>query len=210
MSEPAKDMSVTDTKSATGEIMDSRNEEPTRSLDEIGAELNRLFDAMDPRSDEEKRVWKLIYNSAKRAEICANCERPIGESELVYRVRVTSPSFLMMGAHGSVIAVLCRDCGDKVNRYFLDAKPCEYCQRPVRNQLSQVFVKHVVCSNQCRAPIDAAQARERRIQLAANRKSSCETCHRNFTPKRADTKHCSPACKQKAYRQRCFKKEAPQ
>jgi hypothetical protein len=55
------------------------------------------------------------------------------------------------------------------------------------------------CSGRC--SIDAYIER-RRLRRAAARDKTCEVCAKEFTAKRRDTKTCSPACKQKAYRQR--------
>ena len=37
----------------------------------------------------------------------------------------------------------------------------------------------------------------------------CKTCHSMFTPKRSDARHCSTACKQKAYRQSLKRSDMP-
>lgn len=61
---------------------------------------------------------------------------------------------------------------------FLDQKP------PAR--------KRVFCSQECRASGTRAQPQQK----------TCEVCGEPFTATRSDAKTCSPACRQKAYRQR--------
>lgn len=53
---------------------------------------------------------------------------------------------------------------------------------------------------ECSTAHEAAQARERRRRRRANRR--CAGCAAIFTPSRADGRYCSPACRQRAYRQR--------
>jgi hypothetical protein len=55
----------------------------------------------------------------------------------------------------------------------------------------------------CARDGENARQRERRAKARANRK--CETCGGAFTPKRADGRFCSGACRQSAYRERVAK-----
>lgn len=52
------------------------------------------------------------------------------------------------------------------------------------------------CSPECRRELRNSSRRLERQE------HKCETCRQPFTPPRADSRYCSPACRQKAYRQR--------
>jgi hypothetical protein len=54
----------------------------------------------------------------------------------------------------------------------------------------------VACGEKCRMAIYAAKGRRKPIERL------CQTCGQPFVPKRADALTCSPACRQRAYRQR--------
>jgi len=49
---------------------------------------------------------------------------------------------------------------------------------------------------------DAENARQRDLRREDRANRACESCSDTFTPPRADGRYCSPACRQKAYRQR--------
>jgi hypothetical protein len=49
---------------------------------------------------------------------------------------------------------------------------------------------------------DAENERQREARAAARAGRACEGCGEAFTPSRADGRHCTPACRQRAYRQR--------
>jgi len=79
------------------------------------------------------------------------------------------------------------------------AAPCAACGRPVINdRLSAKICKRVVCGDECRRALYAAQARERR-KLPTR---ACSVCGKDFEPKRTDARYCSAACKQRAHRAR--------
>jgi hypothetical protein len=92
-------VSVTDNKRPTGDAFDNRNGGVSRTLDDVAAEIGALFDAACPYTDEEKRLLRLIRESAKRAAFCGKCERAIGPSDPVYRPRLTTRGFFL--GHGS-------------------------------------------------------------------------------------------------------------
>jgi len=207
--------SVTDMKNVTVDLFDSRNGEGAvtdadnphannsdirnagdESLNQIAAQIN----ALDPRSEIEKRRARLKRASFETAEICYRCERTIRPNETVCRVFTTTRGFF---GHGTGVAVICSDCGDKDHwRNFFRARPCQSCGRPVRIQATTRTFVIIACSGRCREAIQKIQAEESREKSREIRNFRCETCNQLFTPKRTDAKHCSPACKQKAYRQR--------
>jgi len=57
-----------------------------------------------------------------------------------------------------------------------------------------------VCSVTCRRAIERRRDRIRRPRGSRIRR--CQVCDANFTARRADARHCSAACRQKAYRDR--------
>jgi hypothetical protein len=80
--------------------------------------------------------------------------------------------------------------------------PCEHCGRTVHYDRwnEDAVPKHPACSDQHR---ERAQAQRRRDQRAAARgDSQCEGCGETFTAARSDARYCSPACRQRSYRER--------
>lgn len=78
--------------------------------------------------------------------------------------------------------------------------PCAACGQPViRN--ADPLLKRVTCSMAC----DSSLSRSRNGRQG-NQGSGrpCETCGERITTGRADSRYCSPKCRQKAYRQRIF------
>lgn len=76
--------------------------------------------------------------------------------------------------------------------------PCVACGHPViRN--SDPLLKRVTCSFAC----DSSLSRSRNGR-EGNKGSGqpCETCDEQITTGRADSRYCSSACRQKAYRSR--------
>ncbi|MEH0551231.1 hypothetical protein [Streptomyces sp. B21-101] len=75
------------------------------------------------------------------------------------------------------------------------ATPCVACGLlVVRN--SDPLLKRVTCSQSCSTSLTRSRNGN---QGAAE---PCETCGKEITTGRADSRYCSPACRQKAYRQR--------
>ncbi|MFJ4623063.1 hypothetical protein [Streptomyces sp. NPDC088812] len=81
------------------------------------------------------------------------------------------------------------------------AEPCAACGRQVvRN--ADPLLKRVTCSHSCSTSL----TRSRNGGKGSGR--PCETCGKAVTTGRADSRYCSPACRQKAYRQRAKKSHA--
>ena len=110
---------------------------------------------------------------------CRLCEREIADSEEAVRLR------------GELLA--CPDCKPSAAEY---ATPCEACGRKV--------ARHRFCNWHCKAHYYNAPAAARRKaeRLKARQGKVCEQCGKTFTATRSDQKTCSPACRQKAYRDR--------
>jgi hypothetical protein len=77
--------------------------------------------------------------------------------------------------------------------------PCATCERPVVEKLTNRRHYRFFCCYRCEYTYHNHRRSQRDEHL---RQKVCEVCSKEFTATRAHTKTCSPACKQKAYRQR--------
>jgi hypothetical protein len=83
--------------------------------------------------------------------------------------------------------------------------PCAGCGRRVCRATDGRTRQDFVCSAVCRRRLHAALAAEKRKHRRAIRPPRgvrCPACGRDFVPARSDARTCSPACRQKAYRDR--------
>jgi hypothetical protein len=130
---------------------------------------------------------------------CQICHRQLEPLEPIYRMHF-GPA-INYGLRTS----LCKRCYDN----FVSKKitlissfceqHCEHCARPILT-VSRWRPKRAICSAKCRGAIDTKRAKERRAWHRYER--ACWHCGKKFTPKRADGRYCSVACKQSAYRRR--------
>ena len=121
--------------------------------------------------------------------MCEKCNRDLVDDEPVYRFQ---------DANGATIR-RCRDCATRMGTIFQwrPPVPCEGCGRPVSYREDRHRRLHVSCGERsCLRSIRAAGARSQRRQPRV-----C-ICGIEFKPTRGDARYCSPACKQRAYRQR--------
>lgn len=58
------------------------------------------------------------------------------------------------------------------------------------------------CSEGCRRRVVDCETKAKRQAARGDLTRHCEVCHEEFTPQRADARYCSPACRQRAYRER--------
>jgi len=171
--------------------------------------------------EAERRI-----ETAKKGGACGKCGGAIKDGETAYaKCRVYA------GMWGSLTprpgprfenASICEACAPEYMRkpldsYFdtqIDAKgttartyyssrvaemPCPTCQRPVRHDRTARWRPRVFCCYRCEYTY---HNRRRSMRDEHLRQKVCEVCSKEFTARRAHTKTCSPACKQKAYRQR--------
>lgn len=81
------------------------------------------------------------------------------------------------------------------SRIELPPAPCAACGQLVI-RAADPLLKRVTCSVSCSASLSRSRnARERSSR-------PCATCTAPITVGRADTRHCSPACRQRSYRNR--------
>ncbi len=130
--------------------------------------------------------------------ICQHCRREVPEGEPSYRASDgdTNWSHRWRG----YVGYLCTDCKDEWARIqfrlnWSIPRDCENCGRPVYHDNRRRIPKRVVCSHQCRSAIYNHFSRPRA------KPRPCEICGEEFQPKRFDARHCSSACRQKAYRE---------
>ena len=71
---------------------------------------------------------------------------------------------------------------------------CDACRRPLRVVLDRRR-RHVCCSDRCLQKV-------KKTERIARRAFTCATCGAAFQPARTDSRYCSGACRQKAYRAR--------
>ena len=161
-------------------------------------------------SGQDKTRVKRINRARRACESCAACGEPIASVDTVRIDRVWT------GGDEHYLAPVCRQCwarrsGDSVDWLFESPKPCDGCGRPVAyyrpwRSKRRGPRKVVACSQRC-----AAAAYQRRRAEAARRRwqwgrrKTCAACGVRFDATRRDTRTCSPACRQKAYRARLDK-----
>jgi hypothetical protein len=142
---------------------------------------------------ENERKWA-IRRRAKRlmyaAEECFECERPLDAVWRIQRGEGTLPH--------------CESCWRRALeqvRYELrrgglhDTKPCVSCGRDVTN-LRTAHRRRWTCSERCSTRALKAEDPVEPVKCAN------EDCGKDFTPDRKDSRYCSNACRQSAYRKR--------
>lgn len=157
--------------------------------------------------------------SKRYGTVCGRCGHEFADGEHVYRKRHYNYG-------GISIYVVCESChrathddyyNDKNDKDgWDDAEPCEGCARPVHESLrtrryhdeygrSSRYggVQRVVtCSQRCADRVRRSAARVEREP------ADCATCGERFDHGRRDSRYCSPACRQRAYRRRTTPTEA--
>ena len=101
-----------------------------------------------------------------------------------------------------VRTVLCQSCAPEwlsPERDDIITQLCVRCERPMVYRLTPSELGRTFCSDTCGRAYHNQLRKEKR---AEGRQKVCKICGKDFTAAREDTKTCSPACRQKAYRQR--------
>ena len=166
-----------------------------------------------------------------RADRCSECERPFTPGETIYRRALRGDAGgpvlpycsehrcpQQAGQHNDDVPDGyykrgCR-CGDYGDRQWRKPKPCAGCGRLVANDKrtadphrftrqwaytgERELAARVFCSTHCRRSTFRAEAKAKRER----KPRKCECCPATFTPSRADSRYCSAACRQRAYRER--------
>jgi len=132
--------------------------------------------------------------------VCCRCKRAFGPNEAMVLGRDHLDS-LCSDPDGYLIFIqswgTCMGCfGQEPDPSKWALKACVYCDRPLYVSIEKP-PRIVACKKIC---CDAAKAKKRRAILRGTKQ--CAECGETFTPKRTDSRYCSAACKQKAYRRK--------
>lgn len=97
------------------------------------------------------------------------------------------------------------ECGEclRTDRWWNWCKysHCKRCSRRIYYR-GRMQMPWRYCSSECQQ-LTHDKVKERKWQASQDaRMKLCTTCDQQFTPPRNDAKYCSPACRQRAYRQR--------
>lgn len=146
-----------------------------------------------------------------RSGSCAVCSVPF-DGQAAY---LTKGSYWASRRWNAISLLICASCYGGRRGYFnfdhralpvcwtgvvgrgeeLPPAPCEACGQPfIRN--AEALLKRHTCSAACTTSL----TRSRNGNKGSGK--PCETCGRDITAGRADSRYCSPACRQKAYRHR--------
>jgi endogenous inhibitor of DNA gyrase (YacG/DUF329 family) len=132
---------------------------------------------------------------------CLSCYRRLAPLEPVYRIRGRTPDPL--GSLYDHRLSICTDCFNKaypqpVPQWLSETRQCKGCGRPVTDYIT--YYNSTYCSESCRR--DFYRAESKKQQLQARLTLTCAACGKSFGAKRIDSRYCSAACKQAAYRRR--------
>ena len=163
-------------------------------LEEAAAHINALMGVT--ANDPVMQLVRKTRNAQTDATHCAGCGHEIKPGEPVWRFRVSWHSVF---GYSHNLAPHCEHCRPKYGR-FCRAEPCQGCGRPVHNEMDRVRRRLVFCCAQCQHRAILAVARHKRSHARGTRE--CQECRQTFEPTRTDSKFCSVACKQRAYRKR--------
>jgi hypothetical protein len=125
---------------------------------------------------------------------CQKCQRQMAPDEPAYRFLFDS--WWHMGCKACVPVF-----PPEHPRRWLDPRPCDRCSRLIyREYPPRKGSRFFACSIECRQAIHNANYRKRHPRRRGER--TCLDCGEVFTPKKRNSKFCSIACKQRAYRAR--------
>jgi hypothetical protein len=171
---------------------------------------------------EEHEAFRLAFRAPEHVDRCGACGRSFLPGEPVHfgaEVYVGFPPIRFRYAYSPLVCrpryqrtVLCESCSPEwlsPGRGDVIAQLCARCERPMGYRLTASTMRRTFCSEACgHAYRDQLRNQRRKERGAVEREKVCEVCGKEFTASRKDTKTCSQACKQRAYRQR--KREARQ
>jgi hypothetical protein len=130
-------------------------------------------------------VWRYFESDPKWSRLLSICEQCFWKKERNFRDRISQRN-----NWGDWF-------GDYLKKHWREPLPCDHCARSIRIP-RRYKLKLIVCGEACRRAIYAAQAKLRR----AHYPEPCIVCGESFMPKRTDSRYCSSACRQAAYRNR--------
>ena len=138
------------------------------------------------------------FSGPNGSGVSAESDAPIIWTERDFLWRVPIPDGY---AGRTAIEAMCEDCASGEDSILI-AKvlyrgDCPVCGRSV---VQPHLYGAGTCSEECRH--EQTLRRRREIREIRRGKRTCETCGETFIPKRSDSRYCSGACRQKAYRER--------
>lgn len=162
--------------------------------------IERLFGKQAPEEPEEIARWEHFCNSSS-GKSCYECNRDFKSGEPIYRARKAVLVGRGVFRHYSISMLsFCHECRPYI---CYDEGQCEICRQTVFYPWDRVERRHIFCSDDCNKQYWARYQREKRLtEREVTCQKVCQSCDRGFSASRSDTKFCSPACKQKHYRQR--------
>jgi Zn finger protein HypA/HybF involved in hydrogenase expression len=160
------------------------------------------------RSNEDMAVRTLAdvernFQARADAGVCCRCGRPIAPGEPIWLVncRLLWPlPQLHVNIMKDAPAAACRACVQPPTDRPRTGR-CPVCGRVVHLVGPRSWA--LLCSDRCRNKVYGARFRTRYPKSKSKSLLvQCRVCQHNFVPRRADARTCSPACRQKSYRQR--------
>ena len=188
-------MGVTDNKKRPATVFANRNAMDFGNCEHgVPMLFGRCKECAAERNAKAKAQFMRATEAKATAEVCAKCGRTIQEDEPITVRKV-------FAGRGYSVAAVCKECANVEK-----ALPCYWCERPVAMDYELFASRNrsgIFCCDRCRSKWhnrrhSAIRKANRQRYLA----KTCEVCAKEFTAKRVDTKTCSAACKQKAYRDR--------
>jgi hypothetical protein len=172
----------------------------TDSLDHHAVKICGLMGLPEnPNDDPEHKRRLAIYAAQENCSQCAQCQKPIWPGDPVWRTELSLGRGIL-GGWRCTVAPVCAQCKSDYQRYRHPV-PCEGCGRFVYNEDNFRGHSRTFCCEECECKARAADARRARAEARGSTRA-CAECSEMFEPRRADSKFCSAACKQKAHRHR--------
>jgi hypothetical protein len=135
---------------------------------------------------------------------CDVCKRELSADAPVWRVQAGQGMIDRNKSTGSVCRECCESKGWLDNCWWMKweaPRPCDQCDRQLHWSDRRKVRKHFICGPEC-----ALRAYYPKRRTAAR---ACAACGKSFVPRRADTRFCSAACRQRAYRIRLTRAPSP-
>ena len=157
--------------------------------------LERVREAFHfPKPDAATIARRERHSGSGKGLLCYDCGHEYLPGETVYYGRVRGWGFC---SHTYQKVSYCESC--KPSLWNTEYGSCDTCQRTVYYPYRNIDRHHVFCSQLCSSRYWNKVQRHKRLE---SRQKECKGCEKAFTAPRSDTKFCSAACKQKAYRVR--------
>jgi hypothetical protein len=166
-------------------------------------EITMAFQGVD---EDTARTIQTQGAMRERGVFCTDCRRLFGDGDVAYRKR-GKPGW---NPGPQPLGLFCHGCVSKWHSSWLRAAseptPCAgECGVLVSGWYRYSYYSsnyeregeplHTTCSARC-----AERARNARRRKSTP--TACASCGETFTPQRSDARYCSPACRQRAYRER--------